>query len=221
MEHDYLDNPSIMLVNPSKRRKRRKMTAKQRRYFGNPHRRRHHHVRRTRHHYRHNPTMGNIGSSVMPTLKGGLIGAVGGLGADVVYGLASNSITALPTFAANPAVATAGKLATAILIGIVGNMVMKGRGGELAVGAATCAIHDFAKSQLAAAMPSLPLGDYITTAPTVGVRGLRAFNRNYKPVGSYITGRGARRALPAPQRGRSGMGQYLADTTFSNGIPVA
>jgi hypothetical protein len=191
------------------------MSALQRKYFGNPHRRKHH--RRHRHHYRHNPTVSNIGASVMPTVMGGLIGAAGGLGNDVVYGLLTQSISAVPTFAANPAVATAGKLVTAIVIGIVGNMALKGRGGELAVGAATCAIHDFGKSMLQAAMPTLPLGDYLTAAPTVGT-GRRALTRNYQPVGSYITGRGSNRRLMAPRRG--GMGQYLSDTNFANGIPM-
>lgn len=205
----------VLLLNPHSRRKsrRRKMTAKQRRYFGNPSRRSHRRVHRRRHHYHHNPTVSNISGSVMPTLKGGLIGAVGGLGSDVVYGLLCNSVSAVPTFAANPAVATAGKLATSILIGIVGNMVMRGKGGELAVGAATCAIHDFAKSQLQAAMPTLPLGDYLTAAPTVGARGRFALSRSYQPVGSYITGRGSKRPRA--------MGEYLGDSMFRNGIPVA
>ncbi|MGH9780192.1 MAG: hypothetical protein ACRD33_00100 [Candidatus Acidiferrales bacterium] len=209
--------PSIMLVNPRHRRRKhhthRHMTAKQRKYFGNP--RRKHHRHRARHHYHHNPSIRNIGGAVMPTLKGGLIGAAGGLGVDVVYGLLTNSMTSIPTFAANPAVATVGKLAMSILIGILGNMALRGKGGELAVGGATVAIHDFAKGQLATAMPTLPLGDYLTAAPTVGSRGKYALSRNYRAVGAYMTGRGARSRVSQP------MGQYLSDTTFSNGIPVA
>lgn len=204
----------VLLLNPHRRRKsRRKMTAKQRKYFGNPSRRHHKRVHRRRHHYHHNPTIGNIGGAVMPTLKGGLIGAAGGLGSDIVYGLLSQSVSQLPTFAANPAVATAGKLATSILIGIVGNMLLKGKGGALAVGAATCAIHDFAKSQLQSAMPTLPLGDYLTAAPTVGARGRFALTRGNRAVGSYITGRGSQRVRA--------MGEYLGDSMFRNGIPVA
>lgn len=208
--------PQVLLLNPHKRRRRRrKMTAKQRRYFGNPSRRKHHRVHRRRHHYHHNPTMGNIGGAVMPTLKGGLIGAAGGLASDILYGqLTAYMPGTIPTFAANPAVSTAVKLATSIVIGIVGNMALRGKGGELAVGAATCAIHDFAKSQFAAAMPSFPLGDYITAAPTVGARGRFALTRGNRAVGSYITGRGSNRPVRA-------MGEYLGDSTFRNGIPVA
>ena len=211
---------SLMLVNP---RRRRKMSAKQRKYFGNPHRR-HKHVRRHRHHYRHNPSLGNITGSIKPTLMGGLIGAAGGIGVDVVYGLLTSSVSAVPTFAANPAVATAGKLATSIIVGILGNMLLKGRGGALAIGGATVAIHDFAKTQLQAAMPSLPLGDYLTAAPTVGTRGGRfALNRGWSGVGKFVTGRGAsvRRVMSQPVRGsRGAMGQYLSDSNFANGIPL-
>lgn len=217
--------PSIMLVNPHRRGKKRrhhKMTALQRRYFGNPHRRRAHRHHRTRHHYHHNPSIRNIGGAVMPTLKGGLIGAAGAIGVDLIYGQLTGFTTSIPTFATNPAVATAGKLAVSILVGILGSKLMRGKGGELAVGGATVAIHDFAKSQLVAAMPTLALGDYLTAAPSVGARGRYALSRNYSAVGAYVTGRGGpMRRVATPVRSRGAMGQYLSDTTFSNGIPVA
>jgi hypothetical protein len=213
---------SLMLVNP--RRRKRRMSAKQRKYFGNPHHRKHRHVSRRRHHYSHNPSFRNVGASVMPTLKGGLIGAAGAIGSDLAYGFLTTQSASIPSFAANPAVATAGKLVVSLIIGIVGNMLpmLKGKGGALAVGAATCAIHDFAKSQLQSASPTLALGDYLTAAPTVGNRGLRSLTRAYRPVGAYVTGRGARqRLVAAPVRGsRGAMGQYLSDSNFSNGIPL-
>ena len=101
-------------------------------------------------------------------------------------------------------------------------MVLKGRGQELAVGAATVTIHDFVKLQLQQSMPGVPLGDYMTQAPVVGNSGKGALSRFYRPVGSYLTGKGSnnlRRVVQAKP-----MGQYLSgmgDTTFANGIPMS
>jgi hypothetical protein len=227
--------PSIMVVNPSgahsmSRRRKRRMPPGLKAYWAsrrakrNPHRRSRGH-RRHRHHFKMNPSLTGIRSSIMPVMREGLIGAAGGIGNDVLYGLLTNSIGALPTVSANPAVATAAKFATAILIGIIGDMVLHGRGQELAVGAATVTIHDFVKLQIQQSMPGVPLGDYMTQAPTVGFsgNGRGALTRFYKPVGSYLTGKGSNNLRRIVQA-RPGMGQYLTgfgDTTFANGIPMA
>ena len=106
----------------------------------------------------------------------------------------------------------------AVGVGWLGGHVLKGQGQALAVGGATIAIHDFAKVELIAAMPSLPLG-YVSYGPVVsGVpANLQATRAStYRPVGrmgKYLRG-------GAPGRG---VGQYmsgLGDTEFANGIPT-
>lgn len=185
---------TLALVNP---RRRRKMSALQKKYFGgarkkrvrasnprkrrtharrhnvylNPHRRsrrsitRAHHVRR-RNPSTHSLSLKSIGSQVMPTLQSGLIGASGALGLDLLWGYVSPK---LPTSIAGSAIAQYGaKLLGAILVGVAGNMVMKGKGRDLAVGATTVVLHDALKAQLKSSFPTLPLGEYLTYAPTVG-----------------------------------------------------
>jgi len=211
----------IMLVNP-RRRKHRKMSAKQRMYFGNPRRRHHHHKnpKRRRHHYHRNP-FGSIGNQVMPALKAGAIGAAGGLLTDIVAGFANPQLNSLTggMLGTNPALLALVKVLYSLGVGWAGGKVLKGQGHALAVGGATVAIHDFAKLELIAAVPSLPLG-YVSYGPVVsGVPSALQATRasTYRPVGrmgKYMTGGGA------PSRG---MGKYLSgmgDATYGNGIPT-
>jgi hypothetical protein len=176
--------PQVALVaNPRKRRRRRKMSALQRKYFGkrrhrrhrasshrrrrrvatitvraNPRRRRHHAVHHRR--YRRNPSLriGGAFRRVIPTIQAGAIGAVGGLLNDVVYGFAKPRL---------PAALQAGwgrtgtKAVLAVFVGILGQFVLRGRGNQLAVGAATVVIHEALKEQLATLAPQLPLGDLV------------------------------------------------------------
>jgi hypothetical protein len=178
--------PQVALVaNPRKRRRRRKMSALQRKYFGKRRHRRHRassHRRRRRvatitvranprrhrrhavHHrrYRRNPRLriGGAFRRVIPTIQAGAIGAVGGLLNDVVYGFAKPRL---------PATLQAGwgrtgtKAVLAVFVGILGQFVLRGRGNQLAVGAATVVIHEALKEQLATLAPQLPLGDMIDT----------------------------------------------------------
>lgn len=187
----------IMLVNPRRRKRRRKMSAKQARYFGkrrrrarasaaprrrrrrrsnpvaflNPRRRRSRrsitrgYKRRRRH---SNPSFRNVTGSALPMIKEGFTGALGALGLDVLWGYSKSYLPA--TIAGSPLAQYAAKLVGAILIGMVGGRVpgLRGRGRALAVGAATVVLHDALKAQVQASFPTIPLGEYLTYAPTVG-----------------------------------------------------
>jgi hypothetical protein len=175
--------PQVALVANPRKRRRRKMSALQRKYFGKRRHRRHRassHRRRRRvatitvranprrrhrrhyavHHrrYRRNPGLriGGAFRRVIPTIQAGAIGAVGGLLNDVAYGFAKSRL---------PAALQAGwgrtgtKAVLAVFVGILGNFVLRGKGNQLAVGAATVVIHEALKEQLATLAPQLPLGD--------------------------------------------------------------
>lgn len=210
----------ILLVNPRHRRRR-----------SNPHKHHRKHVARRsnphkRHHRRKNPmSMSNIKNSSVAVLKEGAVGAAGGLLADVVAGYANPYLISSLGISSSPATTLAVKLVSAILIGMVGNKLARGYGKDLSVGAATVAIHDFAKVELAAAMPTLPLGDYMTIAPSVGsnrgatynpqANGVNALRQStYRPVGAYLT---LKRGNPSA---RGGMGEYLGDAAYAMGIPT-
>lgn len=169
----------LLVGNPSKRRKRRrKMTAKQRKYFGggkrrrrrarkttavakvNPvRRRRRRHgavaVRRVRR--KRNPSPRAIFSRIVPTVQAGAIGAGGGLANDLLYGVVKSR---LPVAMQTGVGRHATKVLGAILVGVLGNMVLKGKGADLANGAMTVVLHEALKEQLAKAAPALPLGEY-------------------------------------------------------------
>jgi hypothetical protein len=181
-----------------KKKRGRKMSALQRKYFGkrarasnprrrrrhkrsavgytvgsapirrrkmNPHRRRrHHHVMRRRRH--RNPSFRGALGSAVPMLKSGLIGASGAIGLDLLWGYGKGY---LPASIAGSAIAQyAAKLAGAILVGMVGNKILRGRGREMAVGATTVVLHDALKAQLTASFPTLQLGEYLSYGPAVG-----------------------------------------------------
>jgi hypothetical protein len=208
----------ILLVNPRRRRKARKMSAKQAKYFGkrrrrksrasvasaprrrrrrrstsivhtNPRRRRRssltRSVRRRRH---HNPSLRGLAGGAVPMLKAGAIGAAGALGLDVLWGYGKGYLPA--SIAGSPLAQYAVKLAGALLVGIVGNKVLRGKGRDMAVGATTVVLHDAMKAQLQNAFPTLPLGEYLTYAPTVGRtrRAGRLMSTGMSGVGEYLSG---------------------------------
>lgn len=253
---------SLLLVNPKRRRKNkarrvRRMTAKQALYFAprrnpkrrrhtarrsNPHRRRHHARRRNpirRHHYRRNPSFGGIGNKIMPTVVEGAWGAGGALAADLVYGFGSPYLPAAIVATPGTPIYFLLKAVLALGVGIGGNLVFKGKGHQLGVGAMTVAIHDFAKASLLSMVPSLPLGEYLQVAPSVGVAGL-AYAPNepgmydpqvrgaaalrqdtYRPVGRM--GRIGRMGddMGVYLGGMRGAGTGLAYANYSDGIPAA
>lgn len=203
----------ILLVNP-RRRKRRKMSAKQRKYFGkrrtrsaapkrrrrravarvsNPRRRRRSLTKLFRRRRHSNPSLrGSLGSAV-PMVKAGAVGAAGAIGLDLLWGYGKSYLPA--SIAGSPLAQYAAKLAGALLVGIVGNKVLRGRGRDMAVGATTVVLHDAFKAQLQASFPTLQLGEYLTYAPTVGgtlqramLRGVPSQNSGMAGVGEYLSG---------------------------------
>lgn len=144
----------ILLVsgNPGRRRKHK---AK--------HRRRHSARRRSARSFRkvrrvrRNPSFRSIGGSFMPTITGGLVGGLGGLANDALFGFGSKW---LPDFLKTGIARHVVKIASAVAVGGVGGMVLKGKGQALAIGAASCAVRDALREQAMTAFPSLPLGDY-------------------------------------------------------------
>jgi len=206
---------SILLVNP-RRRKRRKMSAKQRKYFGK--RKRRHSVkkvaRRRRRHsvakvYRRkrrysvakvhrrrksNPSVRGIVGQLKPTIKAGLIGAAGGLGLDLLLGYVKAK---LPAQLQSGYGLTATKILGAVLVGIAGNMVLRGRGGDLAKGAMTVVLHDELKALAMAQFPGLPLGAYMEYAPSVGYSN-DGLLTGAQSVGEYM---------------RQGFGEYVSDSS--------
>lgn len=216
----------LLLVNPRKRKKRRKMSALQRKYFGkrkgssgvkrrrrrrttsvfaarrtNPRRRRSHGVSHYRSRRRRNPSLRGLNlkgitGSIVPTIKAGLLGAAGALGNDLLFGYTKSY---LPASVQTGVQRHAVKALYAVLVGVLGNVVMRGKGRDLANGAMTVVLHDALKEQLMTAVPSLPLGDYFSFAPAIGY--------DYEPalplstgIGQYMTG------------GNSGMGEYIDPT---------
>lgn len=199
-----------------KRRKgRRRMSALQRKYFGggkkrrrrsrasaaprrrrrsrralvavNPRRRRRavYSVRRRRRNPSFRGAIGGLRTGLVPTLKAGAVGATGALGLDLLWGYGSRY---LPASIAGSAIAQyAAKLVGALLVGMIGNNIMRGRGRDLAVGATTVVLHDAFKAQLKASFPALQLGEYLTYAPSVGTM-RRAGPMLSTGVGEYLSG---------------------------------
>lgn len=224
----------ILLVNPRRRRRKaRKMSALQRKYFGKrlssaaPKRRRRrasarkknpihrrHSVRVTRRRYHKNPSFGGLSiggvtRSFVPTVKAGAIGAVGALLNDVAYGYTKGYLPTMMT-TGNAAIAT--RALYAVVTGMLGNMILRGKGRDLSVGAMTVVIHDAGKAVLSGMLPSLPLGEYLSSGPAVGYSGVRRLSSN---------------AVNLNGLGRVGrVGQYMSgvgrmgDSEFSNGIPA-
>jgi hypothetical protein len=171
--------------------------------------------RRRRH---RNPSLAGITARIVPTFKAGFIGAGGALANDVLWGLLNPYLPSLLTSAgsAAPIIQYAVQMLTAIGVGMLGGMARL-PGQEMAIGAATCATHDFLKSQLQTMAPTLfgsgaPLalsgfngmGAYLSgSAPIVGTA---TFPATYLPngqnvqMGAYLSGDNA-----------SGPGTYMDD----------
>lgn len=224
----------IMLVgNPRRRgakKRRRKMSALQRKYFGggrasNPKRRKRRKartavaVKRRRRsnpsfrrssvrRRRRNPSLRGMTTGVAPLLKAGLLGATGAIGLDILWGQASKF---MPAQIAGSALAQyAAKLIGAMAVGFLGGKLLRGRGGALAAGAATVVIHDALKAQMQASLPSLPLGEYLTFAPTVGAMP-RAGQFMSTGVGEYLQGLPDQDEVNAFQAGQGESGIYASD----------
>lgn len=207
----------MLVGNPRRRKRRkgrRRMSALQRKYFGggkkrrrsrasaaprrrrrrralvavNPRRRRRravYSVRRRRRNPSFRGAIGGLKSGLVPTLKAGAVGATGALGLDLLWGYGSKY---LPASVAGSAIAQyAAKLVGALLVGMIGNNILRGRGRDLAVGATTVVLHDAFKAQLKASFPALQLGEYLSYAPTVGTM-RRAGPMLSTGMGEYLSG---------------------------------
>lgn len=184
---------ALVAINPSPRRRRRRSYSV---------------VRRRRR--RINPSLrGSLGSlrrDVVPTLKSGFVGATGALGLDLLWGYGSKY---LPAQIAGSALAQyAAKLFGAILVGVIGNQVFRGRGRDLAVGATTVVLHDALKAQLKASFPTLALGEYLTYAPSTGSL-RRAGPMLSTGIGEYLSG--------IPNNGSGGVDDDMSYTGEWNG----
>jgi hypothetical protein len=151
----------LLLSNPSRRHKKRHKSHKRhgasRRYHRNP-----------------SFSIGGIFGRILPTLKDGALGAVGGVATDAAFGFGAPYLpeilrTGLPRHGV--------KLLTSVLIGALGGMVLKGKGNALAVGGATVVLHDALKEYLAVTFPTLPLGEF--DQPLLGWD-------SASPVGEYM-----------------------------------
>lgn len=137
-------NEILLVSNPSRRHK--KSHAK-------------HHRKHASRRFHRNPSfsLGGIFGRILPTLKDGALGAVGGIANDAAFGFGAPYLpevlrTGLPRHGV--------KLLSAVLIGFAGGLVLKGKGNALAVGAATVTLHDALKEYLAVTFPTLPLGEF-------------------------------------------------------------
>lgn len=185
----------VVHTNPRRRRSRRSITRSFRRRRRNPSFR---------------GGLSSVKNSVVPTLKAGFTGALGALGLDLLWGYGK---TYLPASIAGSAIAQyAAKLAGAILVGMAANKLpipfVRGKGRDLAVGAATVVLHDALKAQLQASFPTLQLGEYLTYAPAVGSM-RRAGALLDTGMGEYLSG--------IPNDGRGGTDDDLSYTGEWNG----
>lgn len=123
--------------------------ANPRRRRRNPSRARASHGRRRR----HNPSL-RIGNAVSQVVKPAVTQALGGLALDVAMGYIP-----FPAMLQTGYAKAAAKVAVAVAIGIAGQKVTKGQTGKnLALGAATIAIHDVMKGFVQSTVPSVRLG---------------------------------------------------------------
>jgi hypothetical protein len=204
----------LLLVNPSprrrskiKHRRRRKASRRRRQTAGRVvrHRRRKNPHFRLHRRRRRNPSLRGIAGSVLPTLKSGFTGALGGIGLDLITGQLINA-TWFPASMKSGLGWTATKIAGAIAVGILGTKVMRGKGKALGDGAMVVVLHDALKSQLVSMLPaSVPLGEYLTFAPTVGYSPGTALPLS-TGMGLYLTQDG------------SGLGEYVSADVGATGL---
>lgn len=204
----------LLVSNPHRRKKARKNPHRRRhKARSNPHRRHRRHKMRSRrsnpHHYRRrrkNPSFRGIGGRIMPVITESYIGAGGALANDALYNIVSPMLASFMGAAGSAGgfVQYGVKMATALGIGWIARFArLPGR--DLAVGAGTCATHDFLRTQLMTMVPSLfgsgaplalsgysGLGAYLSgSAPVVGTATFPAtYLPNQQPVqmGAYLSG---------------------------------
>jgi len=107
--------------------------------------------------YRRNPVMGFNVSNAIGQVKDGALGAVGGLLNDAAYGYAKGY---LPAALQDGYGRIGAKLGLAVIVGILANKFMPGKGRAIAVGAATVVLHEAGKALINQNAPAIPLGAY-------------------------------------------------------------
>jgi hypothetical protein len=188
----------ILLVNPRKRRKSKGKKSRRGRVRLKRASSRRRAVRRVKaRRYKRNPSGGgfslkSIGSQVVPVVKAGALGAVGALANDALVGQALK-LSFLPDALRSGYGKHALKVGSAIVVGVAGNMVARGKGRDLAVGAATVAMHGLLKEVVSSNFPSVAayLGDYDSGDYDGNVSGYNpAQVVDQSNVGEYIPGVG-------------------------------
>jgi hypothetical protein len=150
----------ILLVNPRRRRKSKGRKRSRVRLKRSASRRRK--VVRARR-YKRNPVASlspkSLVGSFVPTLKAGAVGAVGAIANDALIGQLGRF---LPAFLSTGYARHLTKVGTAVIVGAVGNLALRGKGQALAAGAATCAMRDLIRETIQQNLPSVApyLGDY-------------------------------------------------------------
>jgi hypothetical protein len=170
-------------------------------------------------------------AGIMGTLKSASVGSVGAIVNNLLYGYLNTSFGIVPAaVTGSPMLVALWQLAQALGLGILAKKVVPAYAKDLSVGASTVVIYNFAHSQLLAAVPSLPLsgmGAYLTMAPVVGTSagglgrlGAQA-NGAYNPRTAGVAALRMSTYRPVGRLGgMRGVGAYLGDTQYSNGIPV-
>lgn len=189
----------ILLVNPRRRKGRKTRSRKRGRVRLRRHASRRRRVHRAKvRRYRRNPSgrslsLKGAAGSFLPIVKSGALGAVGALANDALVGQVVN-LSFVPAALKSGYGKHALKLASAVAVGVVGGMVAKGKGRDLAVGAATVSMHGLLKEVVTSNFPSVAgyLGDYEVGAYNPGQLVDESGN-----VGEYIPGVGD-------------MGEYIA-----------
>lgn len=183
----------LLLVNPKRKRKRkastkrRTTTARRRTVRRNPTTTKKRSTRRIRRNPRRN--------GIVSDLVAAGIGAGGALGVDVAF-----AYLPLPVQYKTGMMGTVAKMGTAIAAGEVLKMtklVKKPMAEKLVIGALLVQAHSLLKTQLQAAMPTLPLGEYMTmgggsalpyASPGLGYTNAAMSVPMSMPMGEYMTG---------------------------------
>lgn len=207
---------SLMLVNP-KRRRKTKARRNVKSAVANPRRR-----RRTRRKARRNPVaMANprrrrtyrrrsrrnpkfsIRSIQRDAIMPAAIGGVGALALDVAF-----AALPIPANMKTGAIGAVAKIAGAIVLGKLAGQAMGAKTGEaVTVGAVTIQAYNLVKGFARQAMPTLPMGEYLSGE----------FDYNANPGIGYMN---AGQFVPdmsgaIPYYGGDAMGEYLSDTDYS------
>lgn len=182
-------NEILLVSNPSRRRKSKGRKRSKGRHRLKRHaasRRRSYRVKRRR--FARNPSFSlkSLPGAFLPTLKAGAVGATGAIANDVLMGQVGRFL---------PAVLSSGiakhltKVGSAVIVGAVGNLVLKGKGQALAAGAATVAMRDLIRETIQQNLPSVApyLGDCYDGDISGYAPGLLVDNSDGN-VGAYVPG---------------------------------